>query len=175
MKERIILIVLWVLAVLALATGGFMTVVSKRAIEEASSVLARKSEKDLVELRAMSAGWARYVAAQKLFEQLPHKKPAELDDILKQVLPEYDMDNSRQEDAEITPGWRICRREMVFRDVPVEKIMNFIYEAEMSGKRNESRLRPPWRAARCIIRSSSRSPGLGQVILQMEAVAGTEN
>ena len=169
------IIFLWAIALLVFFVGISMTFETKRQLKETSLLLTRKLKEDLAGLEAYSHKLACYNAALNIFEQLPQKRPVELTDVLKKTLPEYDVNDSRKSIIDSVPGWNIWRQEIVLRDVPIQKIMEFIHEAEYSGRRGAENIRPPWRTDRCIIRSSSSVPGSGHVILQMEALEHVVN
>ena len=175
MNDQRKIISLWVIALLVFFAGISMTFETERRLKEASLILTRKSKEDLAGLEAHRNKLACYNAALNIFEQLPQKRPVDLADILKKTLPEYDVNDSRKSIIDSIPGWNIWRQEIVLRDVPIQKIIEFMHEAECSGRRGAENIRPPWRADRCIIRSSSSVPGSGQVILQMEALEHVVN
>jgi len=59
-------------------------------------------------------------------------------------------------------GWNVKRTEVVFKEVNLNSIADFLRSAETQ--------RPPWRLAECVITASSRADACGTAVLTMETV-----
>lgn len=62
----------------------------------------------------------------------------------------------------LRPGWNVKRTEVVFKEVSLNSVADFLRSAETQ--------RPPWRLAECIITGSSKADGYGAAALTMETV-----
>lgn len=60
-------------------------------------------------------------------------------------------------------GWNVKRTEVVFKEVSLNSVANFLRSAETK--------RPPWRLAECVITGLSKADGCGAAALIMETVA----
>lgn len=60
-------------------------------------------------------------------------------------------------------GWQAKKTEVIFREVNLNLIADFLRAAETQ--------RPPWRLAECVITSSAKSDGCGNATLTLETVA----
>jgi hypothetical protein len=82
--------------------------------------------------------------------------------ILREVLAGHRVEEPRVMHREIPGGWVVRQEEISLNDVPVANAIEFVRRIE--------RQKPPWRLARCSIRTSGDVPGVANVVLQVEAV-----
>lgn len=166
MSERMFRRLLWIGSVLVLIMGLGMTIHSVGQMDKVLLKLKNKLD-SLDRLRSMEREINRYVIAQQAFEQLSEKYPASLADLLKGVLPGHKVDDIREIRRESIPGWTVRQTEIVFSEVPLGDLMEFVCKAETQ--------RPPWRLIKCNIKASPRIAGSGQVVLLLEALEKTED
>jgi hypothetical protein len=161
-NERAIRLGLWVVAVTALAVGVLLSIRTLAIAAETAERIDTRLEQ-YAELLIVEADLAACLAAAQAFAALPAQQPAELGALMVEVLP----DHSPQDDRDFTqpagPGWTLYRREVSFAELPLGDVMRLVSTLEAE--------RPPWRLAKCVIRSSSRTAGAGEVILTLEALA----
>ena len=133
MSERVVIRILWSCAVLFLVLGIGMTVKSAGEINEHKKRFRHKLV-DLKELRSMECEIGRYIAAQRVFEQLVDKRSVPLEGLLKDTLSGYKADDIREVRRESAPGWVVRQKEIAFSDVQIGKIMEFVHRAEAESK-----------------------------------------
>jgi len=152
--------VLWPAAAIVLGIGVVMTIQAVRRMD-AISLRFEKKLRNLDRLRSLQRELDRYVSAQRAFERLPAKRPVAVERLLEDSLPGWKADDVRKFRRESVSGWVVRQEEIVFGEIPLSKLMEFVYKAEMQ--------RPPWRLIRCDIKASSRA-GTGRVVLLLEAM-----
>jgi hypothetical protein len=118
----------------------------------------------------MEKDMERYRAARRAFEGMAVKHPGPLDPALKKIGLECKIKEIANP-PRCVPGWVIRQKDIDFseNEVPLSRVMQWVREIESQDTKG-----PPWRLARCSIRSSSRAPGSGQVVLLFEALEQTD-
>ena len=154
--------VLWIAGAAAMLAGLVLATQSLRSLHEAA---VRRSGKfrQLADLKRIEERLAPYLQARDAFNRLAaDAKPTPLADLLRAAIPTVKGDDIHDFGGESLPGWTVRRKEVTLADVPFEKVLSFMQAAEAQ--------RPPWRVNRCVLRSSSETPGTGQAILVFEAL-----
>ena len=188
MNDRRLLSWLWVCALVVFILGVWMTIQSWRRFDRAALRLERKLG-NLAQLHAKERELNRYEAARRAFERLPEKSPDSPSDLINIALSGHQPDDIREFRRPSVPGWTVRQKEIVFNEVPLDKVAAFLHMAE-TGSREQRRQsgnvtmadgktqrlwrRPPWRLVKCVIRVTSGTTGWGQVTLLMEALEKKE-
>lgn len=152
--------VLWPVAAVVLGIGVVLTIHAARRMD-AISLRFEKKLRNLDRLRSLQRELDRYVSAQRAFERLPAKRPIAVARLLKDGLPGWKTDDIRTFRRESVSGWVVRQEEIVFGEIPLSKLMEFVCKAEMQ--------RPPWRLIRCDIKACSRA-GAGRAVLLLETI-----
>jgi hypothetical protein len=104
----------------------------------------------------------RHQAALRVFEGLSNASPVSLADLgrvtVTNAMPEIRERASRN----LTAGWTLGQMEVVFSEVNLSQVPDFLQAAEMQ--------RPPWWLVECTLTSSRKADGLGRAVLILEAV-----
>jgi len=152
---------LWIAAGIALAAGLALTARTAGRLGEARERLDRKIE-EVAAIRAIEERAAPYRAAQEAFARLAPPPGGELPELIAREFDPHKPDDAPEFRRESAPGWAIRQREIVFSDVPFEKVGRFLQAAES--------LRPPWRLVKGMLRPSAGTAGAGQCVLLLEAL-----
>lgn len=165
MKDRTLIIGLWISAALAVLIGVGMTVGSGQILADAAGRLTQRGE-ELSQLRRIEDDLAQYTACYEAFEQLERKQTVPLDVVLRLQKGLQKPEDTRPFQEDIFGGWVLRRSELSFNDASLAGLMAFVNAAESQ--------RPPWRMARCVIKSSARAPGSGQAVVVLECLEKRE-
>jgi hypothetical protein len=117
---------------------------------------------ELAALEAMDAELDASRAAQAAFNGLAAQRAVPLDELIARVLPGCRADRGREVREDVEGGWVLRQQEVGLSEVPFGKAMELV-EAAASQ-------RPPWRLVKCTLRASPREPGVGQAVLEFEAL-----
>ena len=153
---------LWIAGAVSMLAGLALAAQCIRVLQGAAERRAGKF-RQLGDLGRLAERLEPYLRARDAFDRLIDAKPTPLADLLKAAVPVAKADDIRDLGGESPQGWVVRRKEVTLADVPFEKILSFMQAAEAQ--------RPPWRLARCEIRSSPETPGTGKMVLVFEALA----
>ncbi|MBN1268706.1 MAG: hypothetical protein JXB04_03895 [Kiritimatiellae bacterium] len=155
---------LWIAAGIVLLAGLALTVQSVRGTPAAIHRIERKLAdlQELTNLRLAASGAEE--ALRALDARSARELPA-LGDILRDTLPGVTAEIRQAEAAPARAGWVVRRADVVFSNVALEGIGQFLYNAETHE--------PPWRLVECHIAASSQAGTGGRLTLVMEGLEET--
>jgi hypothetical protein len=82
--------------------------------------------------------------------------------ILREVFAGLRVDEPRETRRDLGDGWVARHEEISLGDVPLAKAMEYMRRVE--------KLKPPWIVTKCSIRTTGETPGVANVVLDIEAV-----
>lgn len=121
----------------------------------------RNKIETLAQLDAMQRTRDRHQAALRVFEGLSNASPVSLESISRAIVTNATPEIRERESRNLAAGWTLWQMEVVFSEVNLNQVPNFLQAAEMQ--------RPPWRLVECTLASSRQADGLGRVVLILEA------
>ncbi len=152
---------LWVMAVTTLVLGVGLTINSIRITPEYSRWISRKMD-DLAQLENMYRSLETYRRAAAAFCELEDRKPVELSDTIRRIMPGVSSDIRQRETRPAAKDWTVMRMEVELDEAPLEGLGEFLYYVESS--------RPPWRLVECNLVASDRGPGYARATLILEGL-----
>ncbi len=154
--------------VLALAGAAGLTVYTLKQADVYCATMARRTA-DLQGLADIRADLALYEGAHTAFEasQTP---PPPLAALIGGLLPAGQAPEMRDLSESGPSGWQRRRHELSFDQVPIAAAIKLAQAAESPIRDSEVRERPGWRLTKCAIRPAPGQPGVGRVVLVMEAL-----
>lgn len=108
----------------------------------------------------------RHQAALRVFEGLSNAPSVSLASLSRAALTNAAPEIRERESRNLTAGWMLRQMEVVFNEVSLSQIPDFLQAAEMQ--------RPPWRLVECTLASSRQADGLGRAVLILEAAGKTK-
>ncbi len=162
---------LLVLVALAGATG--LTFYTLKRAEAYRATMARRT-RDLKDLAAVRADLAVYEEARDVFESC-QAAPPPLRALVSGLLPAGQAPEMRELSEEGPSGWKHSRFELSFDQVPAAEAVKLALAAEKPVRDKTGCERPGWRLIRCAIRPAPGRPGIGRVVLMMEALVKVSN
>ncbi|MDP6491559.1 MAG: hypothetical protein QGH42_07940 [Kiritimatiellia bacterium] len=157
---------LLVLAALAGAAG--LTLYTLKQADAYRTTMARRT-KDLEGLAAVRADLAVYETATAVFESC-QAAPPPLRALISGLLPAGQAPEMRDLTEEGPSGWKRARFELSFDQVPAVDALKLALAAEKPVRDKTGCERPGWRLVKCAIRPAPGRPGIGRVVLVMEAL-----
>ena len=161
MTRREVNPVLWGAAAILTAAAVAGTVHALRTLDASGERLAARRE-TAASLRVMAGELAALQARRRKLDAVPGAKAVQLDTILRSALGGAAADDVRESTEELDPPWRLRRKEVVLGDLPLERVLAAVRQAEAQ--------RPPWRLAECRIEASPAAPGRGRTVLVFETL-----
>ncbi len=125
----------------------------------------RNKIETLDQLLAMKQMRDRHQAAVRAFEGVSNALPVSLASLSRAIVTNATPEIREREARNLADGWTLWQMEVVFSELNLGQVPDFLREAEMQ--------RPPWRLVECSIASSRQADGVGRVVLIMEAVGKT--
>lgn len=159
MKPKTLLI-LQVGALAVFLGGVFISIATFRQNLDRREKIRNKIE-TLNKLLVMKQAHDRHQAAWHAFEGLSNATPVSLVSMGRAIVTNVTPEVRERESRNLMPGWTLWQMEVVFNEVNLSQIPNFLQAAEMQL--------PPWRLVECTLASSRQADGLGRVVLIMEA------
>lgn len=103
----------------------------------------------------------RHQAALRVYEGLSNAIPVSLASMGRAIVTNATPEIRERASRNLAAGWTLWQMEVVFNEINLNQIPNFLQAAEMQ--------RPPWRLVECALASSRQADGLGRVVLILEA------
>ena len=169
MSEKITRQVLYLVAAVTVVAGLALTVGWHRERGALHASLEAKA-RQLERLQAVRMDVERYEVARQAVAGLPEGRPLPLSDLVEQGLAGTEIGETRDFLREPTPGWRLRQKELALDDVSLAEAMAFIHRVEQSSMEADEPRRPPWRLASFTAAASAHAPGVGRVVLLLEAL-----
>ncbi|MBL7076909.1 MAG: hypothetical protein ISS31_05505 [Kiritimatiellae bacterium] len=153
---------------LALAGAVALTIYTAKQADAYRLTMVRRTT-DLEGLAAVRADLAAYEAAYSAFEECQSPAPP-LAALIGGLLPAGQAPEMRELSEAGPSGWQRRRHELSFDQVPIADVITLAQAAEQPIRDAEGRERPGWRLVKCAIRPAPGQPGVGRVVLLMEAL-----
>jgi len=100
-------------------------------------------------------------SALKEFNALSAKAPPDIAQLALNAASGAETETREAESAPLADGWTMRRTEVVFGEIDLDVLQDFLVAAESA--------RPPWRLIECEISSSRRADGFARATLLMES------
>lgn len=155
--------------VLVLAGAVGLTIYTLQRIGDYRATLQRRA-RDLEGLTTVQADLAIYENAYAVFEAC-RAAPPPLAALIAGLLPTGQAPAMRDLSEAGPDGWQRRRHELAFDQVPIADAMELARAAEQPLRDAAGNERPGWRLVKCAIRPAPGQPGIGRVVLEMEALA----
>ncbi len=152
---------IWVIALCAVAVGILLTF---RSLADRSTVKEKLETRitDMKNMKALERRAARITDAIRTLDELPDHKAVNLSPLLTSTLPGIKPELRESARRGLQGDWSLRRVDIDLGEVALDKFAAFLHKAESD--------RPPWRLARCTVRSTGTTPGMAQVTLALEAL-----
>lgn len=154
------LIILQACALAIFLTGVLASIATIRQNLELRGKIRNKIE-TLARLAAIKQTRDRHQAALRVYEGLSNAIPVSLASMGRAIVTNATPEIRERESRNLAAGWTLWQMEVVFNEINLNQIPNFLQAAEMQ--------RPPWRLVECTLASSRQADGLGRVVLILEA------
>ncbi len=153
---------------LALAGAAGLTVYTFKEADAYRATMKRRAS-DLEGLASVRSDLGVYEAAHAAFESC-RTPPPPLTALMGGLLPAGPTPELRDLSEPGPSGWQRRRHELSFDQVAIADAITFAQAAETPVRDAEGNQRPGWRLAKCSIRPVPGQPGIGRVVLVMEAL-----
>ncbi len=154
--------------VLALMGAAVLTVYTFKQADAYSATMNRRTT-DLEGLADVRADLAVYEGAHAAFESC-QTPPPPLTVLISGLLPAGQAPELRDLSEPGPSGWHRKRHELSFDQVAIADAVKLGRAAEQPVRDSAGNERPGWRLAKCAIRPAPGRPGVGRVVLVMEAL-----
>jgi hypothetical protein len=153
--------VLWLAACASALLALLMSWHTWTRLVQEGKILERKRS-DLIQLQNIEHQVRLGDMAQQKLEDGKFVRPVSFAEAVRDLPASLKIGESREERIALRDGWTAVRKEIVFQDAAVSNALALARKMES--------LQPPWSAAGVTLRSSGKTPGVGQVTLVMEAL-----
>jgi hypothetical protein len=158
---------------LALAAAAGLTLYTIDQARLYAETMTRRST-DLDALAALRAEVAAYEAARTLFETCPTEPPPLLP-LAASLLPGAPVPERRDLTEAGTGAWQLRRHELSFDPIAAADALALAVAAGQPLRDAAGNERPGWRLSSCVIRPAPGQPGIGRVVLTLDALVRNGN
>jgi len=168
MNRPWIMRVVVLVVLLAIAGAAGLTVYTFKQADSYRATMVRRTT-DLEGLSAVRSDLAVYEGAHAAFESC-QTPPPPLAALIGGLLPAGQAPELRDLSEAGPSGWQRRRHELSFDQVPIADAIKLAQAAETPVRDTAGNERPGWRLVKCAIRPAPGQPGVGRVVLVMEAL-----